>query len=454
MNRAKLMGFLAVLLLALSAFGVSAQGQTIVDIAVGNEDFSTLVSLVQAAGLVDVLAGEGPFTVFAPTNAAFAELPAPVVSYLQQDIDLLTRVLTYHVVAGKVMSSDVAAGEVASVEGSPITVSVSDTGVMVDQAKVVAVDIEASNGVIHVIDSVIIPPITLPDVDPLSVTGNIEIDGSSTVYPLTERMADLFNRDGFPDRITVDFSGTGAGFKRFCETGDTDISNASRPIRSSEVELCRAIGREPLGFFVAIDALAVVVSNDNDFVYDLTLEQVAQIFSSGQGITWADVNPEWPAEPIRLYSPGTDSGTYDFFVEKVFDKNEEPILNAPGIQFSEDDNVLVQGVIGSPFAIGYYGYAYYQETQDQTRAVAIEGVLPTPETGASGEYPLARPLFIYSTPSIMQEKPQVAAFINYYLKNVPSQLGTGSDQIGYIATNRFIQNRDFLFWLAGVNVAQ
>jgi phosphate-binding protein len=116
--------------------------------------------------------------------------------------------------------------------------------------------------------------------------------------------------------------------------------------------------------------------------------------------------------------------------------------------------VLVQGVIGSPFAIGYYGYAYYQETQDQTRAVAIEGVLPTPETGASGEYPLSRPLFIYSTPSIMQEKPQVAAFINYYLKNVPSQLGTGSDQIGYIATNRFIQNRDFLFWLAGVNVAQ
>ena len=452
MNRVKLMGLLAVMLLALSAFGVTAQDQTIVDIAAGNEDFSTLVSLVQAAGLADVLAGEGPFTVFAPTNAAFEALPAPVVRYLQQDIDLLTRVLTYHVVAGKVMSADVAAGEVASVEGSPITVSVSDMGVMVDQASVVAVDIEASNGVIHVIDSVIIPPITLPEVDPLSVTGNIEIDGSSTVYPVTERMADLFNRDGFPDRITVDFSGTGAGFKRFCETGDTDISDASRPIKPSEEELCLAINREPLEFYIGIDALAVVVSSENTFVDNLTMEQLAQVFAGGQGITWADINAEWPAEPIRLYAPGTDSGTYDFFVEEVFDGNEEPILGAPGIQLSEDDNVLVQGVIGSPYAIGFYGYAYYQENVDVTRAIAVDGVLPTPETGASGEYPLARPLFIYSTPSIMQEKPQIAAFINYYLQNVPSQLGSGSDQIGYIATNRFIQNRDFLFWLAGVNV--
>jgi phosphate binding protein len=438
-------------LVAMPLAGVFAQDQTIVEIAAGNEDFSTLVSLVEAAGLVDVLSSEGPFTVFAPTNAAFDALPDVVVRYLLSDSELLTRVLTYHVVSGAVMSSDVSSMMAPSVEGSELTISASDRGVKVDQANVVAVDIVASNGVIHVIDSVLIPPITLPEVDPLSVLGNIEIDGSSTVYPVTERMADLFNRDGFPDRITVDFSGTGAGFERFCNTGDTDISDASRPIRPAELENCLNIGREPLEFFVAIDALAVVVSQENDFVYDLTEEQVAEIFAGGSSITWQDINPEWPAEPIRLYSPGTDSGTYDYFVEEIFARNEEPILNAPGIQLSEDDNVLVQGVVGSPYAIGYFGYAYYQENLDTLRAVAIEGVIPSEETGATGEYPLSRPLFIYSTPSIMQEKPQVAAFINYYLQNVPSQLGAGTDQIGYIATNEFIQNINRLFWLAGVN---
>jgi len=275
-----------------------------------------------------------------------------------------------------------------------------------------------------------VEPIELPEVDPLSVTGDIVIAGSSTVFPVTERMADLFVQDGFPGTITVDSIGTGAGFSRFC-AGETDISNASRPIRDSERETCRSIGREPVELFIAIDALAVVVSQENDFVFDLTLEEVATIFSGGTDITWQDIRPEWPAERIRLFSPGTDSGTFDYFVEEVFDRDPAPILNAPGIQLSEDDNVLVQGVLGSPFAIGYFGYAYFAENTETLRAIAIDGVEPTEETAETGEYPLSRPLFVYTAVPILAEKPQVAAFLLYYLTFVNDELGIEEGQIGY-----------------------
>ena len=441
------------MLIAVPFAGVFAQDGTIVDVAAGNEDFSTLVTLVQAAGLVDVLSGEGPFTVFAPTNEAFAALPASVVDYLLSDTELLTRILTYHVVPGAVMAADVTALEdgtmVATVEGSEIVVGLNG-GVRVDGANVIATDVMASNGVIHVIDSVILPPFELPAVDPLAVSENIIAAGSSTVFPLTERMADLFNQDGYAGTITVDSIGSGAGYERFCVNAETDIANASRPIRASEVEACLGNGLDPLGFFVAVDALAVVVSQENDFVDNLTEAQVAQIFSGGNGITWADINPEWPAEPIQLFSPGTDSGTFDYFVEHIFDDDQQPILDAPGIQLSEDDNVLVVGVEGSPFAIGYFGYAYYQENLDRLRAVPIEGVTPSEETGTTGEYPMSRPLFIFSAPSILQAKPQVATFINYYLQNANAQLGAAADQIGYIPVSEFVQRRNALFLLAGM----
>jgi len=441
----------AVLLLIFSLIvgGTSAQDQSIVEIAAGNEDFATLVSLVQAAGLVDALSGEGPLTVFAPTNDAFAAVPQVVVDFLLANPAVLTQVLTYHVVPGAVLSTELSSGEVATLQGATVDVKVSDMGVEINNASVVAADIVASNGVIHVIDTVILPPFELPAVDPLAVSENIIVAGSSTVFPVTERMADLFEQDGFGGTITVDSIGSGAGYERFCVNAETDIANASRPIRQSEVDACRANGLEPLGFYIGIDALAIAVSRENDFVDGLTLEQLAAIFS-GAAATWADVNPAWPAEQIRLFSPGSDSGTYDYFVEEVFDEDETPIQNAPGIQFSEDDNVLVAGVEGSPYAIAYFGFAYYQADQDRMRAVPIEGVEPNEQTGSSGEYPLSRPLFIYSAPSIMQAKPQVAAFINYYLQGANAQLGAGSDQIGYIPTNKYIQRLSTALYLAGL----
>lgn len=266
----------------------------------------------------------------------------------------------------------------------------------------------------------VVEPIELPAIDPLSLTGDVVTAGSSTVYPLAERVVEEFQADGFSGDITVDSIGSGAGFERFCESGETDVANASRAIKEDEIAACEAIGRTPIEFRVGTDALTVVVSTENDFVTDLSIEQLAAIFS-GEAATWADVDPSFPAQPIQLFSPGTDSGTYDYFVEVVFadvEDGETAILNAPGIQLSEDDNVLVQGVEGSPYAIGYFGFAYYSENAGRLNAISINGVEPNEETAESNEYPLSRPLYIYSDATILREKPQVAGYIGYFLTHV------------------------------------
>ena len=265
---------------------------------------------------------------------------------------------------------------------------------------------------------------------PDTVSGDIITAGSSTVFPLSERMKQRFEEEGFSGNLTIDSIGSGAGIERFCVAGETDIANASRAMRDSEKESCAALAtpRTPVEFQVGIDALAMVVSSENDFVSDVTLAELAAIFSTATN--WSDVRPEWPAEPIQRFSPGTDSGTFDYFVEAVMTPangdeaalGEAAILESAGTQFSEDDNVLVQGVQGSPYAIGYFGYAYYQENASTLKALSVDGIAPTAETAEAGEYPISRPLFIYSDATIMQEKPQVAAFIYFYITNVADEI--------------------------------
>jgi phosphate transport system substrate-binding protein len=262
--------------------------------------------------------------------------------------------------------------------------------------------------------------VVLPEINPLEVTGDVVTAGSSTVFPLAERMAARFEDEGFAGTITIDSIGSGAGFERFCVTGETDVSNASRAIRDTEVESCRAIGREPVEFRVGTDALAITVSQENDFITNATLAELALIF--GTATNWSDDNPAWPNEPIQRFIPGTDSGTFDYFVEEVFEADDAVILAASNTQLSEDDNVLVQGVVGSPYAIGFFGYAYYAENTDVLKILDIEGVTPSAQSVDDGSYPLARPLFLYSDAAIMQSKPQVASYISFFLTYVDEEI--------------------------------
>ena len=284
--------------------------------------------------------------------------------------------------------------------------------------------------------------VTLPDVNPATVTGKIVIAGSSTVFPLTERMAEVFRKDGYTGDITVDNIGTGGGFERFCVNAETDIANASRPITEAEAKACEAKGRPALGFRVGTDALAVVVSAENKFLTGLTKAQLAKIFS-GEVKTWAELDPSYPAEPIKLFSPGTDSGTFDYFVEVIFAKDKTKIL-AANPQLSEDDNVLVKGIEGSPYAIGYFGYAYYLENKAKLKILTVEGIAPNETTAENNTYPLSRPLFIYSAKTVLTAKPQVAAFINYYLTNVSDEIRT----VGYFPASAAALDEARQIWRA------
>lgn len=278
--------------------------------------------------------------------------------------------------------------------------------------------------------------IELPEVDPSTLKGNIYSAGSSTVGPLSEAIQELFVQDGFAGEIKNDIIGSGGGFERFCKTGETDIANASRGIKKEEIENCGKLNpaRKPVEFRVGTDAITIVVNKKNDFLKNVTTEELGKIFTTAE--KWSDVNPKWPAQPIKRFTPGTDSGTFEFFAEVVIQKPQKLksvddakklLLNAKNNQASEDDNVLVQGVEGDQYAIGYFGFAYYQQQADRLNAVSINDVAPSFETAESGKYLLSRPLFIYSDAGIMKAKPQIAGFISYYLSNVDKVI----DKVGY-----------------------
>ena len=251
--------------------------------------------------------------------------------------------------------------------------------------------------------------------------GEVLVDGSSTVQPLTAAAGELFRQENPDVNVSVGTSGTGGGFEVFCQ-GTTDISNASRPIKDEEAALCEEAGIEFTELTVATDALTVVVSAENDFVECLTVEELATLWgpdAEGTVTTWDQVNPEFPAETIELFGPGTDSGTFDYFTDVI---NGEEGASRTDFNASEDDNVIVQGVSGSPNAVGYFGYTYFEENADSLKAVAVDNgegcVEPSAETAADGTYaPLARPLFIYVNNASFAEKTHVAEFVRYYAEN-------------------------------------
>ena len=257
---------------------------------------------------------------------------------------------------------------------------------------------------------------------PVATAQVVKVDGSSTVFPVSEAVAEDFQKaKKGAMKVTVGISGTGGGFKKFCR-GETDVSNASRPILKQEMADCKAAGIEYFELPVAFDALTVVINPRNSFIKTLTVAELKKMWEPGaQGkvTRWNQVNPAWPDVPIKLFGPGADSGTFDYFTEAVVGKAKS---SRGDFTASEDDNVLVQGVARDVNGLGYFGYAYYIENKDKLKAVPIvnekgQPVEPSMEAVLKGTYsPLARPIFIYVNAKSLG-KPEVREFVEYYMKH-------------------------------------
>src|SRR5215210_9337857 len=274
-------------------------------------------------------------------------------------------------------------------------------------------------------------PVLAQATDLSALSGEIVSDGSSTVGPLTQAVAEEFNGQAPNVQTSVDISGTGGGFKRFC-AGETDLSNASRPIKDEEAALCAENGVDWYEFEVAYDGLTVVTNKENTWVTCMTTDQLKQLWQKeNPANTWADLNPDYPADTIDLYGPGTDSGTFDFFVEAILGEDEIREDFTP----SEDDNVVVEGVAGDVNALGYFGLAYYEANQDVLNAVAVDKgdgncVTPSQETVRDGTYaPLSRPLFVYVKADSLQ-RTEVQEFVRFYLSQAPALAA----EVGYVAS--------------------
>ena len=251
----------------------------------------------------------------------------------------------------------------------------------------------------------------------------VQTDGSSTVFPITEAMAEEFQKTSKGVKVVVGNSGTGGGFKKFCR-GETDISNASRPIRKVEAEDCKKAGVEYIELPIALDALAVMVHPKNDWANELTVAELKKIWepeAQGKVTNWNQVRPGFPDRPLRLYGAGVDSGTYDYFTAAIVGKEHS---SRGDFTASEDDNVLVQGIAGDVNALGFFGLAYYHENENKLKGVAVKlndqakGVLPKFDTAKDGSYqPLSRPIFIYVSKKAIETKPEVSAFIEFYLNS-------------------------------------
>jgi phosphate transport system substrate-binding protein len=252
------------------------------------------------------------------------------------------------------------------------------------------------------------------------LSGAVNIDGSSTVAPLSKAAADIFSEEQSGVNVTVGTSGTGGGFEKFCK-GETDISDASRQIEDDEKAACSSGGVTFTEFVVANDALTVVVHKENTWATCLTVDELKKIWEPNSKVNnWSQVRSGFPNESLKLFGPGTDSGTFDYFTDEI---NGEEGASRTDYTPSENDNVLVQGVAGSKGGLGYFGYTYYELNQDKLKAVEVDGgsgcVAPSKDTASGGSYkPLSRPLYIYVNNASFNDRPQVAGFVQFYVENI------------------------------------
>ncbi len=282
-----------------------------------------------------------------------------------------------------------------------------------------------------------------------AVSGNVSVDGSSTVFPMSVAAQELLNEQNPDVKVTVGESGTGGGFEKFC-AGQTDVSDASRPIDEEEIAACEASGVEYTELQVATDALTVVVHPDLA-VDCLNVDELVKLWGpKSKAKKWSEINPEFPDQEIKLFGPGTDSGTYDYMAADVI--GDESETTRSDYEASEDDNVLVQGVSGTEGATGYFGYTYYEQNQDKLKAVAIDSgngcVEPSAETAQAGEYtPLARPLFIYVNKAKYNENDATKAYVDFYVENLADIAEVG--QFIALSDDLYGKTKDALAGIAG-----
>jgi phosphate transport system substrate-binding protein len=287
-----------------------------------------------------------------------------------------------------------------------------------------------------------------------AISGTVTVDGSSTVFPIAELVAEDFQTANSGVNVAVAESGTGGGFVKFCN-GETDINDASRPIKAdddAEGKACTAKGVEYIELQIAIDGLTVVVNPANDFVTCLTVEELAKVYGpdSAQDLSWKDVNASFPDEPVERFMPGADSGTFDYFTEVINGETDAATTYATQ---SEDDNVLVTGVAGDNNAIGFFGYAYYVQNKDKLKAVEVDGgsgcVGPSESTINDGSYkPLSRPLFIYPNVQEAKERPELKAFVDFWLADAGGF--ASAPTVGYIAEPDALLAAEVAEWKAAV----
>ncbi|MDL5377364.1 PstS family phosphate ABC transporter substrate-binding protein [Exiguobacterium mexicanum] len=274
------------------------------------------------------------------------------------------------------------------------------------------------------------------------LSGKVVMDGSSTVFPIMEAVAEEYSAEQPDVEVTVGVSGTGGGFKRFV-TGETDFSNASREIKEEEAAEAEKNGVEYTQLAVALDGLSLVVNPENDWAQDITIEELNKMWTDTNVKTWKDVRSDWPDEEISFFSPGKDSGTFDFFNEAVLEDTDI----REDAQLSEDDNVLVTGVAGTKGAIGFFGYAYYIENQDTLRALNVEGIEPTTDTINDLSYPLSREIYTYVNNASLKDKPQVADYTRFLNENA----AVLAEEVGYVGMEqaRYDENAEVIDEIAG-----
>lgn len=274
------------------------------------------------------------------------------------------------------------------------------------------------------------------------LSGKVVMDGSSTVFPIMEAVAEEYSAEQPDVEVTVGVSGTGGGFKRFV-TGETDFSNASREIKEEEAAEAEKNGVEYTQLAVALDGLSLVVNPENDWAQDITIDELNKMWTDPNVKTWKDVRSDWPDEEISFFSPGKDSGTFDFFNEAVLEDTDI----REDAQLSEDDNVLVTGVAGTKGAIGFFGYAYYIENKDTLRALNVEGIEPTTDTINDLSYPLSREIYTYVNNASLKDKPQVADYTRFMNENAAAL----SEEVGYVGMEqaRYDENAKMIDEIAG-----